>query len=102
MTPLEIEILLHYYTRVDDYRDGDFSAPAVASAIGRFVNRLNLLETSSDDSAARYVATSRAVAYVEMLKEVPLPVEMWVALVAKEPTAPNSLSEWIHRARNHA
>ena len=29
MTPLLIEIMLHYYSRVDDYRNGNFDAPAV-------------------------------------------------------------------------
>ena len=33
MTPLEIEIILYYYSRTNDYRDMDFSAPAVRQAI---------------------------------------------------------------------
>lgn len=34
MSPLEIEILLHYYYCPGDYQDGDFSAPAAESNRG--------------------------------------------------------------------
>lgn len=36
MSPLEVEMLLWYYSRVTDYRDGDFSAPAVRGALEDF------------------------------------------------------------------
>lgn len=37
MSPLALEILLHYKSRADDYRQGDHSAPAVRDAIDAFV-----------------------------------------------------------------
>lgn len=36
MSPLQIEILMHYYTRSTDYRNGDFAAPAVRESIDYF------------------------------------------------------------------
>lgn len=39
MTPLQISILIHYYTTPTDYRDGDFSAPAVKEQLLDLYNR---------------------------------------------------------------
>lgn len=38
MTPLELSILLHYYGCADDFRNGDFSAPAVSAAFETFLD----------------------------------------------------------------
>ncbi len=85
MTPLEIEILMHYHCMGGDYRDGDHSAPAVKDAISRFLDE-NLLthegfhpEYFPDGrQKARYAATDRTRAYLEALQAVPLPVQIWV------------------------
>jgi hypothetical protein len=81
MSPLEIEILLHYYCLPTDYRDGDFSAPAVKNAIERFRDELNLLEpTQSMDvyHDPHYRITERGRVFVEALCNMPLPVKQWV------------------------
>jgi hypothetical protein len=36
VNPLQVEILLWYFSRARDYRDGDFSAPAVRAQIDNF------------------------------------------------------------------
>ncbi len=77
MTPLEIEILLHYYTRAaGDYRDGDFSAPAVKDVIDWFKG--SLLEDNPDDAGTAYRITDRGRAYIEALTDVQLPIQKWV------------------------
>lgn len=76
MTPLEIEILLHYYARTNDYREGDFSAPAVRSAIDSFVDA-ELIVPRSKESAA-YAIAERGTVYIDALKAVPLPTRKWV------------------------
>lgn len=76
MTPLELEILLHYHSRADDYRGGDFSAPAVVDAIRWFVAKRLLIISPVD--GIRYARTARGVAHVEALRALPLPVETWV------------------------
>lgn len=80
MTPLEISILLHYATRADDFREGDFSAPAVREAIDRFRKVDELLEPTSHhpSAGAAYVITPRGLAYVDALERMPLPVQVWV------------------------
>ena len=81
MSPLEIEILLHYYCCPTDYRDGDFSAPAVQDAIERFRDEINLLEpTQSMDvyHDPHYRITERGRVFVEALCNMPLPVKTWV------------------------
>ena len=75
MTPLEISILLHYRVSPTDYRDGDFSAPAVREIIDGFVdaNLIVAADESSNDGPL-YVIAERGVAYIEALRRVQLPV----------------------------
>ena len=77
MTPLQIDILLHYYARANDYLDGDFSAPAVRQAIDDFKSE-NMLERATGESGATYQITERARVYIEVLLSVPLPMQRWV------------------------
>lgn len=78
MTPLEIEIVLHYGTRANEYRDGDFSAPAVRETIDSFCGDLGLLEKNTRPSQmATYQLTDRAAFYLCELLKVPLPVQVW-------------------------
>ena len=82
MSPLEIEILLHYYQCFPtDFRDGNFCEPAVEDAIERFRDTHNLLEpTQSMDVChePHYQITERGRVFVEALCNVPLPIKMWV------------------------
>ena len=73
MTPLAIEILFHYHTRAVDYRDGDFSAPAVESTIKYFLEN-DLLKFPVKDSTVKYETTERAKVYLEAICSLPLPV----------------------------
>lgn len=80
MTPLCLDILLWYHCRAADYREGDFSAPAVREAIDRFVGTLNLLETVPPPNMAGYRTyrlTPRGQAYVDHVLSIPLPVCRW-------------------------
>ena len=74
MTPLEIEIMLHYYCRCDDYRGGDLSTPAVKSALTNFVDneflewrRVEVADVGAALTSA-YKITERGRVYVEALK----------------------------------
>jgi len=72
MTPLEIQIMLHYYYSPNDY---NLQPPAVQEAVARFLDK-DLLRLGS---ITLYEITERGMAYVEMLKKVPLPICKWVA-----------------------
>ena len=89
MTPLEIEILLHYYTRAVDYRDGDFTAPAVRQALDSFyeLGMLRHATRKSDSGPLSYEVTERAEAYIQALCALPLPVQKWVM-----PPSPDALN----------
>jgi hypothetical protein len=77
MTPLEIEILMHYCTRGKDYRDGDFSAPAVREAIDNFV-REGVIKPSYDArTGMAYAATDRARVFLDYICALPLPDQVW-------------------------
>lgn len=81
MTPLEISILLHYRCTVTDFRDGDFSAPAVREAIDRLHKVDDLLMLTPQGMRAThgaYVITERGRAFVEALERMPLPIQVWV------------------------
>lgn len=78
MTPLEIEILLHYHCCASDYRDGDFSAPAVREAMDRFVATGLLREVWNLQRSIRYEPTEGCRVFVEALCRAPAPVQKWV------------------------
>ena len=76
MTPLHIDILLHYYTRPGDYRDGDFSAPAVKEYVGWLAG--NDLISSAHCKVEKYEITDRGRALVDAICDTPLPINKWV------------------------
>lgn len=89
MTPLLIEIVLHYHCRADDYRGGDYSAPAVREGIDWLRDEARLIEFVPEDARslsrgtwgyipAAYRLTERGKTYVEALQSMPLPVQVWV------------------------
>ncbi len=67
MTPVEIEILLHHYTRPGPYPGR--GAPVYASAIARFV-RGGILESHAP---GEYGTTIKGKKLVDMLCETPFP-----------------------------
>ncbi len=75
MTPLEIEIILHYYARANDYRDGDISAPSVRETIDRFLEDEDILGSypPCPESPRKYHLTERGRIFVEALCALPLP-----------------------------
>lgn len=82
MSPLQIEILLWYYARANDYRDGDFSAPAVREAVDDFRGAAGMLAPTNDLPSGQvalraYRLTDRGQAYVDALMAMPLPVCRW-------------------------
>lgn len=85
MSPLKIQIMLHYYALADDFRNGDFSAPAVIEALETFVRQGMLRATAFGRQRGEpaYKITDKGRAYVEALKAVPLPVSRWVIPTVK-------------------
>jgi len=102
MTPLQLQILIHYAYSAEDYRQGDFSATAVREAIDLFKQPVfpagdsfdaifnmfnatpsifcNLLEPSTADrqqAGMCYQLSARGRMYVEALLKVPLPMLAW-------------------------
>lgn len=77
-TPLQMEILLHYYCSASDFREGDFSAPAVRSAIDSFAEVEGLLTASSQPEYGAYEITERGRCLIDHILETPAPVQMWV------------------------
>jgi hypothetical protein len=77
MSPLKIEILLHYYCLSGDYDIERLGAPAQSSAVAEFIE-LGLLR-HSERPGQKYEGVSGALKpYVEALCAVPLPQQQWV------------------------
>ena len=79
MSPLKISILLHYYCIGEDYRDGDFSAPAVQQALDDFCEEKMLQPMVNDhrhgpNDTRHYEIAERGEVFVKALQELPLPV----------------------------
>jgi hypothetical protein len=76
MTPLKVEILLHYYYSPLDCENVEF--PAQQEAIGEFL-RAGLLMEEPEGCGRRYCGNTEALnVYVEALMKVPLPHQAWV------------------------
>lgn len=75
MSPLKIEILLHYYAKADEY-DGDMNAPAVREAISEFV-RDGMLEPADRQYGRSYRATAKANHFIAHICDLPLPEMVW-------------------------
>lgn len=74
MSPLEIKIMLHYYTIPTDIENVD------SDAQGRAIDRLLKAEllTVHHEAPPRWRITPRGKAYVEALCRVPWPIQKWV------------------------
>lgn len=80
MSPLELSILLHYRGCARDFRDGDFSAPAVRQAIDWFRGDAGMLESTNGNpsATAAYKLSSKGEFFVEELCKMPLPISVWM------------------------
>lgn len=78
MTPLEIEILLHYHSKGGDYKDGDRSAPAVLDAINTFTGVTGLLEYDYSTNGRSLKMTEKGHVYVKKICSISLPKVKWV------------------------
>ena len=78
MTPLEIQIALTYHSTANDFRDGDFSAPAVRDTITWFEEiGFIRLRTAADAGDSIYTATEKLHVYCRKLCSIGLPKQMW-------------------------
>lgn len=79
MTPLEIQIALTYHCTMNDFRDGDFTAPAVRDCIDWFVDigMLRLNTPLLSPSKAVYAPTDKLHAYCKKLCSIGLPKQTW-------------------------
>ena len=73
MSPYQLGILLHYYTRADDYPDVISPPPIWRETIDGF-KRDDLLKDSRNEADASYEITQRGRVFVEGLCNLPLPV----------------------------
>lgn len=77
VTPLQLEILLWYHARANDYRDGDFSASAVRSEIDALRDQSKMIEAVPKDEpnpySRTYRLTERGERFVGAALSVPLP-----------------------------
>lgn len=76
ITPLHIEIMLHYNCGTSDYRDGDFSAPAVSNSINELYRNELLKNTLTGND--RFCITEKGRAWIYGLCQTPMPIQKWV------------------------
>ena len=73
MRPIDIEIMIHYYTRVVDI---DMTPPAYRDSVSSLLAR-DMLEVHTSDEV-KYDISEKGRAYVEALKAIPLPEQVWI------------------------
>jgi hypothetical protein len=76
MSPLEVQIMLHYRCIAEDFRD--LNAPAIKDAIMNFLHH-EMLAVGSPWPNCTYSVTKKGHAYVEMVcaLKVPVAVTEW-------------------------
>lgn len=78
MSPLTLQIIIHYCVRAVDYRDGDLSAPAVKQVIAYLENEEMIRKVTKDDDncfhTMKYVGTTKARYYLDYICKIPFPV----------------------------
>lgn len=75
MTPLKIEILLHYYYSSQDFRD--LGCTAVKEAIDKFCKAGILIEWAN--RTPKYYKNDEALElYVKTICAIPLPTQKWI------------------------
>lgn len=77
VSPLCLQIVLHYAIHFTDFRDGDFSAPAVRDLLN-WLHQEGVIDPMLPNSHIKYVITDKGRAYVEFLIQMPFPVAKWV------------------------
>ena len=77
VTPLHLEIVMHYYTRACDMENLD--APAVHEYIRDLLN-IGMLENIKNyaGSQSSYQTTERGKVWLEYLLKVPFPIQKWI------------------------
>ncbi len=80
MSPLQLQILLHYHCCVDDYPD--LTPPAQQEFMHRFLRDGYLIRTDQynqmNATGAKYKATEKLHFYCEALCNTPEPRQIWV------------------------
>lgn len=74
ITPLTLEIILHYYAHARDYREGDFSAPAVREVVDCLISEGMLDNDADPEHPSRFRITEKGRFYIDFLRAVPFPV----------------------------
>lgn len=77
MTPYEIDVMLHYYTRVNDHECVVTNPPVWRGTVEAFLE-LGLLALAVQPSDVCYRITERGKAYCGHLCAVQVPVCKWV------------------------
>lgn len=77
MTPLDLEIILYYNSHLTDFRNGELTAPAVASSIKMLLGEGILIRATEPDFL-RYTISEKGRFYVDALCSLPLPVATWI------------------------
>lgn len=75
MTPLQIELMLHYYSRANDHKMIEQNQLEWVSQADE-LSGLNLLQVAST-TVKHFEITERGKAYVSFLLAVPPPVAAW-------------------------
>ena len=90
MSPIMIEIVLHYYTSPTDWRDGEWNE-GIRGIIHTIADSLQLIELDPRSHPlglgyrpGTYKITKRGEVYVEALKALPLPIQVWTIPNASE------------------
>lgn len=89
MSPLEIEIMLHYFSGNADYMDGGWEPGCqIENCINMFVAGGYLVPHTDIDRL--YEITEGGKVYVHALMEVPLPTQVWQMPEKKDRLVPRT------------
>jgi hypothetical protein len=79
LTPFELHVLLHHYTRPGSYSDlnPDTEVDAIAKITASFIKN-GIIEEAASQEIDSYSVTDKGCAWLHCILSVPQPVQKWV------------------------
>ncbi len=73
ISPFCLQIIIHYCVMACDFRDGDFSAPAVMEVLNGLESEGMIEKAPKNSKGQKYIGTTKARFYLDFLLKIPFP-----------------------------
>lgn len=76
ISPIILQMIIHYCVCCDDFREGDLSAPAVRDGLAILIAE-KMLSVNDKQGNPKYRATDKAKYYLNYICQTPFPIMIY-------------------------